>query len=79
MAAAAEHRADIAAAYLRRRADGYLARTVLLFADSDVQDAALYSSCKTGKIYEMTSRCDRPAAIAPSAFSVTGQERSLDD
>ena len=39
----------------------------------------IQESCKTGKIYEMTSTCPRPAAIQHSAFSVTGQERSLDD
>ncbi len=39
----------------------------------------IQESCKTGKIYEMTSRCERPAPIAPSAFSVTGQEATLDD
>ncbi len=40
---------------------------------------AIQESCKTGKIYEMTTRCERPAPLAPSAFSVTGQERTLDD
>lgn len=39
----------------------------------------IQESCQTGKIYEMTSRCDRPAPIAPSAYSITGQERTLDD
>jgi hypothetical protein len=40
---------------------------------------AIQVSCQTGKIYEMTSKCERPAMIKPSAFSITGQERSLDD
>ncbi|MCQ2456598.1 MAG: Gfo/Idh/MocA family oxidoreductase [Clostridia bacterium] len=39
----------------------------------------IQESCKTGKIYEMTSRCPRPAAIAPSTFSETAQEATLDD
>lgn len=39
----------------------------------------IQESCKTGKIYEMTSRCDRPQPIAPSAYSSTCQERTLDD
>jgi predicted dehydrogenase len=39
----------------------------------------IQESCNTGKIYEMTSRCERPQAIAPSAYSVTCQERTLDD
>ncbi|MBE6954885.1 MAG: Gfo/Idh/MocA family oxidoreductase [Ruminococcaceae bacterium] len=40
---------------------------------------AIQESCKTGKIYEMTTKCERPAPIAASAFSATGWERSLDD
>jgi predicted dehydrogenase len=40
---------------------------------------AIQESCQSGKIYEMTTSCDRPAPIAPSAFSATGQERTLDD
>ena len=39
----------------------------------------IQESCKTGKIYEMTSRCERPAPIKPSAYSSTCQERTLDD
>ncbi len=39
----------------------------------------IMESCKTGRIYEMTSRCERPAPIKPSAFSSTCQERTLDD
>ena len=39
----------------------------------------IQESAKTGRIYEMTSRCDRPKPIAPSARSFTGQERTLDD
>ena len=40
---------------------------------------AIQESCKTGKIYEMTTKCERPAPIAASALSVTGQEATLDD
>jgi hypothetical protein len=36
-------------------------------------------SSKTGKIYEMTSKCERPAPLAPSAYSFTAQEKTLDD
>lgn len=36
-------------------------------------------SGETGKTYEMTSRCERPAPIRPSSLSVTGQEATLDD
>lgn len=36
-------------------------------------------SCKTGKIYEMTTRCDRPAPLRASALTSTGQEATLDD
>ncbi|MBS5523042.1 MAG: Gfo/Idh/MocA family oxidoreductase [Clostridiales bacterium] len=39
----------------------------------------IMESCRTGRIYEMTSTCERPAPIAPSAFSSTCQERTLDD
>ena len=39
----------------------------------------IQESCQTGKIYEMTSRCERPAPIKPSALSFTAQERTLDD
>lgn len=40
---------------------------------------AIQEVSKTGKVYEMTSRCERPAMIQPSARSVTGQEATLDD
>ncbi len=40
---------------------------------------AIEESCKTGKIYEMTSRCERPAPIRPSGLSETAQEATLDD
>lgn len=36
-------------------------------------------SCRTGRIYEMTTRCDRPSPIRPSALSETAQEATLDD
>ena len=39
----------------------------------------IQESCRTGKIYEMTTRCERPAMIATSAYSDTCQERTLDD
>lgn len=39
----------------------------------------IQESCRTGKIYEMTSRCERPAPIRPSALSFSGQEATLDD
>ena len=39
----------------------------------------IQESCQSGKIYEMTTRCDRPAPIRPSALSETGQEATLDD
>lgn len=39
----------------------------------------IQESCATGKIYEMTTRCERPKPLAPSAYSATGQERTLDD
>jgi predicted dehydrogenase len=40
---------------------------------------AIQESGKTGKVYEMTTKCERPAAIRPSALSETGQEGVLDD
>ena len=40
---------------------------------------AIQESCKTGKIYEMTTKCPRPAPIRPSALSQTCQETTLDD
>lgn len=39
----------------------------------------ILTSSKTGKIYEMTSRCERPQPLAPSALSATAQEATLDD
>lgn len=39
----------------------------------------IQESCQTGKIYEMTTTCPRPAALRPSALSVSGQEATLDD
>ncbi len=39
----------------------------------------IQESCKTGKTYEMTTRCERPAPLRPSALSQTGQEATLDD
>ena len=39
----------------------------------------IQESCRTGKTYEMTSRCERPAALPTSAYSFTGQERTLDN
>ena len=39
----------------------------------------IQESCKTGKIYEMTSRCERPAMIRTSSYSITCQEATLDD
>ena len=39
----------------------------------------IQESCKTGKIYEMTTKCERPAALRPSAVSATCQEAVLDD
>lgn len=38
----------------------------------------IQESCKTGKIYEMTTKCDRPAAVPTSSASRTGQEGVLD-
>ncbi len=39
----------------------------------------ILESCKTGETYSMTSRCDRPKMIAPSALIDTAQEVTLDD
>ena len=39
----------------------------------------IIESCRTGKIYEMTSHCERPAMIRPSAYAVSCQEATLDD
>ncbi len=39
----------------------------------------IQESCSTGKVYEMTTRCERPAMIAPSSYEVDCQERTLDD
>ena len=39
----------------------------------------IQESCKTGKIYEMQTKCERPKPIRPSAYSSTCQERTLDD
>lgn len=39
----------------------------------------IQESCSTGKIYEMTSCCARPAPIKSSTLSITGQEATLDD
>ncbi len=36
-------------------------------------------SCRTGQVYEMTSRCERPRMIAPAALVATAQEHMLDD
>ncbi len=40
---------------------------------------AIQECCRTGKVYEMTTRCERPAPIRPSAYSQTCQEATLDD
>lgn len=40
---------------------------------------AIQECCKTGKVYEMTTRCQKPEPLAATAFSVTCQERVLDD
>ena len=40
---------------------------------------AIQESCNTGKIYEMTTKCERPAAIRTSALSASGQEDTLND
>lgn len=39
----------------------------------------LEESAKTGKIYEMTTKCPRPAPLAASAYTITGQETTLDN
>lgn len=39
----------------------------------------IQESCKTGKIYEMTTRCPRPEPLKPSMLSETAQEATLDD
>ena len=39
----------------------------------------ILESARTGKTYEMTSRCERPAPIRPSSMSSTAQEATLDD
>lgn len=39
----------------------------------------IIESCQTGKIYEMTTRCERPEMIKTSALSVSCQENTLDD
>jgi predicted dehydrogenase len=39
----------------------------------------IQESCKTGKIYEMTTKCERPAPLRMSAVSATCQEAVLDD
>ncbi|MDR1641418.1 MAG: Gfo/Idh/MocA family oxidoreductase [Clostridiales bacterium] len=39
----------------------------------------IQESCQTGRIYEMTTKCDRPAPLSPSSYTVSGQERTLDD
>ncbi|MGI6334390.1 MAG: Gfo/Idh/MocA family protein [Saccharofermentanales bacterium] len=36
-------------------------------------------SCRTGQVYKMTSRCERPRMIAPAALVATAQEHMLDD
>jgi len=40
---------------------------------------AIQECAKTGKVYEMTSRCERPAMLRPSSLSETCQEYTLDD
>lgn len=39
----------------------------------------IQESCATGKIYEMTTRCQRPAPVPMSSASPTGQEAALDN
>ena len=41
--------------------------------------SGIQRSCETGKIYEMTTRCDRPQPLAPSSYPESCQERVLDD
>ncbi|MBE6571670.1 MAG: Gfo/Idh/MocA family oxidoreductase [Ruminococcaceae bacterium] len=39
----------------------------------------IQEACRTGKVYEMTTRCERPAPIRTSSLSETAQEATLDD
>jgi len=39
----------------------------------------IQESCQTGRIYEMTTKCERPAPLRTSAYSATCQEAVLDD
>lgn len=39
----------------------------------------IQESCKTGRIYEMTTKCQRPEAVPMSTASRTGQEAVLDN
>lgn len=39
----------------------------------------IQESCKTGKFYEMTTRCPRPEAVPMSSACKTGQEAALDN
>ena len=39
----------------------------------------ILESCRTGNVYEMTSRCERPAMIRAAALVATAQEATLDD
>jgi len=39
----------------------------------------IQESCRTGKFYEMTTKCERPEPVPVSAYSSTGQERVLDE
>ena len=41
--------------------------------------SGIQKSCESGKIYEMTTRCERPKALAPSSFPESCQECVLDD
>ena len=38
----------------------------------------IQESCKTGRIYEMTTRCERPAPVPMSSASPSGHEAALD-
>ncbi len=40
---------------------------------------AIQESARTGKVYEMTSRCPRPEPLPTSALSATAQESTLDN
>lgn len=40
---------------------------------------AIQESCRTGRVYEMTTRCPQPKPLAVTAFSPSCQERVLDD